>query len=72
MKKEIVVKENEPCIYDITFTTHDGEKHNVQWWAKNAGEPAITLGECDKKAAAFCVHLMLAGFKDVNFSNRDL
>ena len=69
MKKEIVVKENEPCIYNITFTTHDGKKHNVQWWAKSAGEPATFLGTCDKKAMAFCLQLSYAGLKDVDFSN---
>ena len=69
MKKEIVVKENEPCIYNITFTTYDGKKRNVQWWAKSAGEPATFLGTCDKKAMAFCLQLSYAGLIDVDFSN---
>ena len=69
MKKEIVVKENEPCVYDITFITHDGENHSVLWWAKSAGEPETTEGECDKKAEAFCNQLRLAGLKDVEFDS---
>ena len=62
-----VVREDEPCVYDIIFTTHDGEKRYVQWWAKSAKEPATTVGECDKKAMAFCKQLSLSGLKDVRF-----